>query len=226
MPLLVNIEQTIDFAQIAWAIVALFGLGALTYLFSRGILRNAELDLGDKKFSLGSAPGQRTPTKAEQAMLAMAQMTEEKYQTANNIKALQKRAIEDYYDTFMDALHDADYLPAELLWRHFSDPLVNAAEENHIISHLDGDGNLMPSYIAEKVIFVQTRHARMCAKKRGCLPEWSTIEPCMKKIMDEALSEFAKIAKQGWGTFRGKVQAVRVIAPKMAFLLDRLVENV
>ena len=226
MPLLVNIEQTIDFAQIAWAIVALFGLGALTYLFSRGILRNAELDIGDKKFSIGSAPGQRTPTKAEQAMLAMAQMTEEKYQTANNIKALQKRAIEDYYETFMDALHDADYLPAELLWRHFTDPLVNAAEENHIIGHLDGDGNLKPSYIAEKVIFVQTRHARMVAKKKGCLPDWPTLEPMLKDIMESSLAEFAKIAKQGWGTFRGKVQAVRVIAPKMAFLLDRLVENV
>jgi len=226
MPLLVNIDQSFDFGQISWAVVALFGIAAVTYLFSRGILRNAELDLGDKKFSLGSAPGQRTSTKAEQAMLAMAQMTEEKYQTANNIKALQKRAIEDYYDTFMDALHDADYLPAELLWRHFSDPLVNAAEENHIISHLDGDGNLKPSYIAEKVLFVQTRHARMCAKKKGCLPEWSTIEPCVKVIMESALTEFASIAKQGWGTFRSKVTSVRVIAPKMAFLLDRLVENV
>jgi len=136
LPLTVDISQSWPVGEIAWAIVALCGIAAVTYLFSRGILRNAEIDVGDKKFMIGGgAPGQRTPTKAEQAMLAMAQMTEEKYQTANNIKALQKRAIEDYYETFMDALHDADYLPAELLWRHFSDPLVNAAEENHILSH-------------------------------------------------------------------------------------------
>ena len=158
-------------------------------------------------------------------MLAMAQMTEEKYRTANEIKATQKRAIEDFYDQFMDVLHDVDYFPAEVLWRHFCDPLVNAAEENHIISHLDKDGNLMPSYIMEKMLFVQSRHSRMVTKKKNCLPEWLSIETELHIIMVSALQEFAKISRKGWGTFSGRVESVRVIAPRMAFLLDRLTEG-
>ena len=227
MPLTVNIDQSWPVGEIAWAIVALSAIAAVTYLFSRGILRNAELDLGDKKFSIGGSPSKtpRTPSKSEQAMLAMAQMTEEKYRTANEIKAAQKRAIEDFYDQFMDVLHDVDYFPAEVLWRHFCDPLVNAAEENHIISHLDKDGNLMPAYIMEKMLFVQSRYSRMVTKKKNCLPEWIEIETQLHIIMVSALQEFAKIARKGWGTFSGRVESVRVIAPRMAFLLDRLMED-
>lgn len=221
----VNVEQTIDFAQIAWAIVTLFALGAVTYLFSRGFLRSAEINVGDNKLSFGGG-GSRAPTKAQQAMLAMAQMTEEKYQKANDIKAQQKRAIEDYYDRFMDILHEADYMPAELLWRHFTDPLVNAAEENHIISLLDGDGNLRPSYISEKVLLVQSRHSRMVAKKKGCLPDWEVLDKEINILMSSVLSEFVTIAQKGWGSFRSKVESVRVIAPKMGFLLDRLIQDV
>jgi hypothetical protein len=212
---------------IAWAIVAFSGIVSITLLLLKGVIKSGIIDYKGSRLEIGATPDgkQVKLSPSDQALLAMASLTDRKYQTASEVRAAQKRAIEDYYDRFMDILSKANYLPAELLWRHFTDPLVNAAEENHILGKVQPNGQLDPYYVQEKLILVQSRHSRMLSKHRGCLPEWLEIETDLQMLMVAALNDFVCIAQKKWGSFRQSVDDSRGYFPRTGFLLDRLIEG-
>lgn len=229
MPLTVDVQQSYDFAQISWAIVALVAILVVGLLVWFGRVRNIEGEVNGNRINIGTASpgnGKRPPNKQEQALLAITGLTDMKHQTANDVRARQKRIIDDYYERFMETLHSADYFPAEVMWRHFCDPLINTADENHILTRLDDSGGLNRSYVEEKMMFVQGRYSRIIAKDKKSLPPWTTVETDMQILMVCALNDFVEEARHGWGMFHDSVERVRKIAPKWSFLLDQIMEGV
>jgi hypothetical protein len=228
LPLAVNVDQTYDVASISWAIVVLVGMIILAYLIRIGIIKNFEFERNGTRFSLfGQAKDKtRQLTRQEQALLALSGLTDMKHQTANDVRVMQRRAIENYYDKFMDIMGNANFFPAEVMWRHFTDPLVNAADENHILTHVDKDGNIEREYVESKMIFVSGRYDRVVKKGPKALPPWPTIENELYVLMIAVLQEFVGIAERGWGSFHQSVERVRIIAPKWSFLIDEITKNV
>lgn len=131
----------------------------------------------------------------------------QKYSTENRIRALQKKSIDDSYDDFMEIFKDVNWWEAELIWRHFCDPLMSAADENHILEHVDQSGRLEDEYVDDKVFHVLKRHRRLVSKG-AVLPSWADIEMSIRLQMRIALDRFAKISKDEWSRWRGEISAV------------------
>ena len=228
-----HIDYSVALEEIAWP-VAIVMVAALIFVALKGrFFPGGRVQFGDKMVEIGGDTGKtRNLSQADQALLLMAGLTDRKYQTANEVRAQQKRIIDDYYDRFMDVLHEVKEVRADLLWRHFADPLVNAAEENHILSLIDGKGNLDPYYVQEKMLMVQARYSRMLSLSRridgtcgeNCLPDWQEVETPLQMVMVACLQDFAEISRKAWGSFRTSVEDSRPFFPRTGFLLDRLLE--
>lgn len=126
------------------------------------------------------------------------------------IRNQQKRRIQERYDDFMDVFQKCDFRTAELMWRHFCDPLIQAADENHVLSYLDKNEHLEDDYVENKVFHVQRRHRRLRERDQS-LPEWSDVEVQISCMIRLTLEQFAEIAKNEWTRWKKDLESIRLM---------------
>jgi len=228
-----------DVASIFMWITILVSVLLVYRLLSKKEIGNLKIDLKKKTFEIdsedvGENAGKNLGEKEEDIDAIIDSLWHRKSQTDQEIRATQKRAIEDKYEDFIDTFSsDTDYLLIEVLWRHFADPLVQAADDNHILSKIDDVGIVDRQYLEEKIAFVKKRFERLLHRSKFHnikseieVPSWEDIGDKLSLLMRSCLHDFIEIARSKWGKFKEEVQGVRLMAPSKIDRLNRMIKDI
>lgn len=240
----------IDLADALWPVFWL-GLTIMAYriimtLIKRGMLKGFRLKNGNQEMSLdvAQAPAAEAPlplpdphedlvhldmsqegiphipTQGEIDVI-LDELIDRKYQTTQDIRAAQKKAIEEYWEIFSDRFPESsDYRDMMLLWRDFSDPLVQAADDNHVLTKVS-NGLIDILYLSEKVQFFNRRYDRFKNKTKAKVP---TVEELnVQPIMEACLLDFVAIATKHWNHYKQDVAGMMMLLPDQMNRLNRLI---